>query len=93
MEDLPKVPEWKTQVISLDGYETAQPVVLFYRDPLEIIQALLQNPIFKGKWAFTAWKVYEDAGRQNHIYSDWMTSNGTWSARVSEPTPRPYPIS
>ena len=93
MEDLPKVPEWKTQVISLNGYETVKPVVLFYRDPLEIIQALLQNPIFKGKWAFTARKVYEDAGRQNRIYGDWMTSDGAWSAQVSEPTPCPYPIS
>ena len=41
MEDLPKAPEWKMQTISLDGYETAKPIVLFHRDPLEIIQALL----------------------------------------------------
>lgn len=84
MEDLPKAPEWKTQVISLSGYETAKPVVLFYRDPLEIIQALLHNPIFEGKWDFTARKVYRDPGQQNRVYGDWTTSDGAWSAQVSK---------
>lgn len=71
------------QSVSLDGYETTKPIVLFYRDPLEIIQALLRNPIFEGKWAFTARQVYQDPDRQNHIYGDWMTSDGAWSAQVS----------
>ena len=74
---------WKMQLVSLDRYETAKPIVLFYRDLLEIIQVLLQNPIFEGKWAFTAQQVYQDPDRQNHIYGDWMTSDGAWSAQVS----------
>ncbi|KAF9789589.1 hypothetical protein BJ322DRAFT_1178167 [Thelephora terrestris] len=85
MEDLPKAPEWKMQSVSLAGYETAKPVILFYRDPLEIIQALLRNPIFEGKWAFTARKVYQDPDRQNRLYGDWMTSDGAWSAQSTLP--------
>ena len=53
MTDLPKAPMWQMQKIPIDGYETAKPVVLFYRNPLECIQALLQNPIFEGRWDFT----------------------------------------
>ena len=54
MEDLPRVPVWKMQEISLNGYETVKPITLFYRNPLECIQVLLQNPTFEGRWAFTA---------------------------------------
>ena len=82
MEDLPKAPAWQMQDIPIDGYETAKPVVLFYRNPLECIQALLQNPIFEGKWDFTPRRTYEDPGRQNRIYSEWMTSDGAWAAQV-----------
>ena len=83
MEDLPKAPAWKMQEIVLDGYQTAKPMVLFYRDPLECIQALLQNPTFEGKWFFSARRIYKDPNRQNRVYSDWMTSDGAWSAQVS----------
>ncbi|KAF9780072.1 hypothetical protein BJ322DRAFT_1141618 [Thelephora terrestris] len=85
MEDLPKAPTWKMQPVSLNGYKTAKPVVLFYRDPLEIIQTLLRNPIFEGKWAFTSRRVYQDSDRQNRLYGDWMTSDGAWSAQSALP--------
>lgn len=64
MEELPKTPQWKMQVITLNGYETAKPVVVFYHDPLECIEALLKNPIFEGKWDFTPWRVYADPEQQ-----------------------------
>lgn len=82
MTDLPKAPMWQMQKIPIDGYETAKPVVLFYRNPLECIQALLQNPIFEGRWDFTPRKVYEDPDRQIQLYSEWMTSDGAWAAQV-----------
>lgn len=83
MEDLPKAPEWKMQEVFLNGYQTAKPIILFYRNPLECIQGFLQNPIFEGKWNFTAQRVYEDPNRQNRIYRDWMTGDGAWSIQVS----------
>jgi hypothetical protein len=60
MEDLPKAPEWKSMEITIDGYETAKLVVLFYCDPLICAQALLRNPIFKGRWDFNPRRVYGD---------------------------------
>jgi hypothetical protein len=84
MDDLPKAPMWKMQDISLDGYRTAKPIVLFYRDPLECIQVLLQNPTFEGKWSFSARRVYNDPDQHNRVYGDWMTSDGAWSAQVSK---------
>ena len=70
------------QEISLNGYQTVKPIVLFYRDPLECIQVLLRNPIFEGKWSFSARRVYKDPDQQNRVYNDWMTSDGAWSAQV-----------
>ena len=83
MEDLPRAPVWKMQEISLNGYETVKPITLFYRDPLECIQVLLQNPTFEGRWAFTARRVYRDPSCENRVYSEWMTGDGAWSAQVS----------
>ncbi|KAF9781501.1 hypothetical protein BJ322DRAFT_1111424 [Thelephora terrestris] len=85
MEDLPKAPAWKMQNISLNGYETAKPVVLFYRDPLECIQLLLRTPIFDGRWDFTPRQIYEDSDRQNRVYGKWMTSDGAWAAQSALP--------
>jgi hypothetical protein len=83
MEDLPQAPKWRMQEISLNGYQTAKPILLFFRDPLECIQALLRNPTFEGKWTFSSRRVYEGPGQQNRIYGDWMTGEGAWSAQVS----------
>jgi hypothetical protein len=85
MDHVPKAPEWKMQDIPLEGYDTVKPVVLFYRDPLECIQALLRNPVFEGKWDFIPRRIYDDANRQNRLYSEWMTSDGAWAAQVSIP--------
>ena len=82
MDSLPKAPEWKMQDLSINGYQTAKPITLFYRDPLECIHALLQNPTFEGKWDFTPRKVYDSADHQNRVYSEWMTSDSAWAAQV-----------
>ena len=82
MDHLPKAPEWKMQDVSIDGYRTTKPIVLFYRDPMECIQALLQNPIFEGRWDFTPRRIYDSPDRQNRLYSEWMTSDGAWTAQV-----------
>ena len=70
------------QDISVDGYPSSKPLTLFYRDPLECIHALLQNPVFEGKWDFTPRKVYDGPDRRNRIYNEWMTSDGAWAAQV-----------
>jgi hypothetical protein len=82
MDKLPKAPEWKMQDIVFDKHQTAKPIVLFYRDPLEVIQTLLQNPIFEGHWDFTPRRVYDGPGHQNRIYNEWMTSDSAWDAQV-----------
>lgn len=83
MDQLPKAPEWKMQDISIDGCCSSKPITLFYRDPLECIQALLRNPIFEGKWDFNPRRVYNGPDQQNQLYSEWMTSDGAWAAQVN----------
>jgi hypothetical protein len=82
MDQVPKAPEWKMQDVALKGFETAKPVILFYRDPLECIQVLLRNPAFEGRWDFIPRRIYDDPDRQNRLYSEWMTSDGAWAAQV-----------
>ena len=73
------------QELSLNGYHTAKPVTLFYHDPLECIEALLQNPIFEGKWNFIPRRIYDSPDRRNRLYNKWMTGDAAWAAQVSTP--------
>lgn len=55
ISSLPQPPAWKSRVIQLEGGMThdGQPIVLYYRDALEVFRILFANPLF--------------ADRQNHI--------------------------
>jgi hypothetical protein len=47
-ELLPKVPEWKSELIKFDGFPTKDPMDLYYRDTIECVKHLFGNPLFDG---------------------------------------------
>lgn len=79
---LPKAPEWKSQLITINGYHTKSPMTLYYRDPIECVKVLLSNPLFTGSFDFTPERVYTSAYRLDRKYSEWMTSDGAWFMQV-----------
>lgn len=59
MEVLPDVPPWKCKAIALPGYETVEPIRLYYRDTEACVRHLFSNPIFKGKIDLAPFKLYD----------------------------------
>lgn len=84
MEMLPKAPEWKFCEISVPGYVTEKPVVLYYRDSFECVKMLLASPLLAGHIDFAPRKVYveEPSVVPERKFGEWMTSDGAWNMQV-----------
>jgi hypothetical protein len=80
---LPKVPEWKSELIDFKGFPTKDRMDLYYRDSLECIEHLFGNPLFDRYMEYEPRRVYKSAERAIRVYSEWMTSDGAWEMQVS----------
>jgi hypothetical protein len=80
MESLPAGPTWKSTVIKLDGYQTESPIVLYWRDGLEIIQHLFSNPIFAQSIEMSPYRDYDVDGQQT--YHEFMSADEAWKIQV-----------
>ncbi|KAG1902223.1 uncharacterized protein F5891DRAFT_894998, partial [Suillus fuscotomentosus] len=68
-EQLPSGPRWLSRVIET-AHPTKSPVVLYWRDPLECIASIINDPSFHNQFNFMPQKVYSTAERTCRIYSD-----------------------
>lgn len=80
VELLPSGPPWKSTVVSLPGYATKDPLVLYYRDPMNCIEFTMKNPLFSGKIQYQPRQDFDSYG--NRTYGDWITSDGAWDYQV-----------
>ncbi|KAI6022479.1 hypothetical protein BKA83DRAFT_4054337, partial [Pisolithus microcarpus] len=46
IESLPEVPRWRFQEIKVGSYQTKDPIILYWRDGLEVVEHLFRNPVF-----------------------------------------------
>ncbi|KAG1848368.1 hypothetical protein C8R48DRAFT_677294 [Suillus tomentosus] len=76
-EMLPKGPSWKCQIIP-SLHRTKTPIQLFWRDPVECLEALFSNPLFHDKLDFVPRRVYTTAARLTRVYSEWLTGDFAW---------------
>jgi hypothetical protein len=82
VELLPSGPRWLSREVSIPGFATKDPLTLYYRDPIECMGFLLQNPIFAGRIHFSPKRHYDVHGKRT--YGDWITSDGAWEMQVCE---------
>lgn len=78
---LPSGPHWMSKVIPT-SHATKLPVVLYWRDPLECIASVFNNPLFHNRIDFRPRKVYTTAEKQCRVYTEWMTGNDAWDMQV-----------
>ena len=64
------------------GHATKSTPILYYRDPLAVVQAMLQNPLVRDHIAFHPFKVYKDDERQNREYNCWLSGDSAWNMQV-----------
>lgn len=86
---LPTGPRWTCQIIKVVGDrlgENGQPKVedveLWKRDPLDIIKALISNPLFKDHIAYQPEKVYRDKTATIRVYDEMWTGDWWWETQV-----------
>ncbi len=61
---------------------TKNPVVLYYRDPLECLQSLMRNPLFKDHISFCPFRLYESAAKATRTYTEWLSGDAAWFMQV-----------
>ena len=81
-ELLPKGPTWQCKPW-MTLYPTKKKLHLYYRDPLECIQAILHSPLVKDFIQFTPFRVFESAAKAMRVYTEWLSGNIAWSIQVS----------
>ncbi|KAF8213514.1 hypothetical protein K438DRAFT_1902566 [Mycena galopus ATCC 62051] len=79
VEMLPPGPKWKSQEIKYQLYPTQSPIVLYYRDPLECIEFLLQNPLIHEHLELVPTQKFRDS---RHVYNEWITGKGAWEMQA-----------
>ena len=81
---LPAGPAWRCK-----PWETTHPtnsaVKLFYRDPLECIESLLNSPLVADNIEFTPYRIFKTAEKSIREYSEWMSGNVAWEMQVCVP--------
>ncbi|KAG1879921.1 hypothetical protein F4604DRAFT_1880050 [Suillus subluteus] len=84
VEQLPSGPRWMSKVIEM-SHPTKSPVILYWRNPVECIASILNNPSFQDHFHFMPHKIYTTAERKCRIYSEWMTSDDAWNMQSMLP--------
>lgn len=83
VESLPAVPQWQHQEIkSVSGYKPKTPIVLFWRNPLEVVRQLFGNPIFSSCYEHSPYKLFA-RGSTDQVFHEFMGSDFAWNYQVS----------
>jgi len=81
VEELPHVPRWQHQDIKIDNFRTKEPITLYWRDGLEVVQHLFANPVFANCMETNPYKLLEvDTGLQ--VYGEFMSAEYAWNYQV-----------
>ena len=84
-ELLPSGPRWKSQEIRT-SHPTKRPVILYWRDSLELVQCLFNCPEFQDVMEVTPYRLYDSAARLYRVYTEWMSGDDAWFMQVSSPS-------
>ena len=87
IELLPSGPSWKSTIVTIPGYSTKDPLVLYYRNPLECIESILKNPLFSEHIQYIPRAEYDSNGKRQ--YNEWITSDGAWEMQVCKSAVHP----
>ena len=77
MEQLPDIPRWHHQTISIPGYDTKEPITLYWRDGLEVIKHLFSNPVFTHCMELDPYKLIDQETGQR-VFGEFMSGEYAW---------------
>lgn len=78
---LPSGPVWKSKPLQT-VFATKQPVSLFYRDPVDCLQALMESPLIKDHIQFQPFQLFRSAEGALRVYTEWLSGDAAWNMQV-----------
>ncbi|KAG6381477.1 hypothetical protein JVT61DRAFT_56 [Boletus reticuloceps] len=81
-EILPQIPPWKCKHVDTSPHKTTTIARLFYRDTVDCLQTLLNNPLFTNSLDFSPYHVFTPAQCLVQVYGKWMSSDVAWKIQV-----------
>ena len=82
-EILPSGPEWRSQTLTINDYETKDPITLYYRDSLECTEFLYRHPLLINHIDVLPKKVTKVSDSNIRVFSEWTTGEYAWALQVS----------
>lgn len=70
------------QIPTQTGFPIKKPIYLYYRDPIECLEAIMQNPLVTDAIGYSPVRVYRAATRMVRVYSGWLTGDSAWDVQV-----------
>jgi hypothetical protein len=81
-EMLPAGPQWKCKPWNT-SHATKKPVKIFYRDAIECLESLFNNPLLSDAIRFAPFRLFRTAQKLVRVYTEWLTGNAAWDMQVS----------
>ena len=79
---LPSPPHWKEEEVQVEGGNTKEPMILFYRDALECFKFTFANPLFLNHMDYVPRHEYADKENKEQLYNEMMTGDRAWWLQV-----------
>lgn len=73
---------WLYQSVIPESGSDRTPVTLYYRDPVDAVQSLLDRPSLAEHLDFTPRRAWRNKDRKNRVYDEIMTGNWAWEVQV-----------
>ena len=82
IELLPSPPRWKADEIEVEGGDTKDPLIFYYRDGLDCFKFLLANPLLVDYMDFSPRREFTDEEKSERLYNEMMTGDLAWALQV-----------
>ncbi|KAJ7595867.1 hypothetical protein C8J56DRAFT_1042947 [Mycena floridula] len=78
-------PKWQLQILDVTPYTTKDPVWLFYRDPLEVVEFLFSNPLIQGYIDLIPMQEWTTQEKVVRLFREWMSADASWDMQSHLP--------
>lgn len=100
IDNLPGGIEWKRKEITLqgdrkttEGEPMTEALELWYRDPIECVQELLANPMFRDVMSYAPKRVWQDEAGTEEVVDEMWTAKWWWEIQVRNISTRTIKVS
>lgn len=76
----PSGPQWKVETLTIDGYSTMEPMILYYRDAASCVEYLFNYPLFADRMNLVPVKHFTKDHKQ--VVTEPVSGRQAWQTQV-----------